>query len=64
MIIEEMKTINGKEYKFSYSDNGKEIRQIETGLIFTDALDKATSNYTYEEVEDEIKNQFNKKSLI
>jgi len=51
MIIQEIQNIDGKNYKYTYSDNGKEIRQVETGLIFVDALDKINSTFTYEEVE-------------
>ena len=38
----------------TYSDEGFKIRQIETGIIFDDALDLESANYTYEETEEKI----------
>lgn len=49
MIIQEIKNINGRDFKLTYSDNNKKIRQIETGEIYIDALDTLNSNYSYEE---------------
>lgn len=37
-----------------YSDNKKMIRQIETDLLFEDAVDVIPCQYTYEETEDDI----------
>lgn len=54
MVIQEIKNIDGKDYKYTYSDSGKELRQVETGFIFTDALDKLNSSFSYEEVENEL----------
>lgn len=34
----------------SYSDQGFPIKQIETGIIYAEAIDKDASTYTYEEV--------------
>ena len=36
-----------------YSDEGKHLKQVETGIIYDEAVDIATSEYTYEEVDDE-----------
>lgn len=38
----------------TYSDEGFKIRQVETGIIFDDALDLESANYTYEETEEKI----------
>lgn len=34
-----------------YSDSGKDIVQIETGTIYSDAIDKLPCLYSYEEIE-------------
>lgn len=34
-----------------YSDSGMKIRQIETGVIYEDAVDDYPSAYTYEETD-------------
>lgn len=41
----------------TYSDNNKKIRQIETDIIYDEAIDVETSLYTYEETEEEIENE-------
>lgn len=38
----------------TYSDEGFKIRQVETGIIFDDALDLESASYTYEETEEKI----------
>lgn len=38
----------------TYSDEGFKIRQVETGIIFDDALDLESANYTYEETEEKV----------
>lgn len=38
----------------TYSDEGFKIRQVETGIIFDDALDLNSANYTYEETDEKI----------
>lgn len=35
----------------TYSDSGKELLQIETGAIYSEAIDVETTAYTYQEVE-------------
>lgn len=37
-----------------YSDIGMMIRQIETGIIYQDAVDKIPCRYTYEETDEPI----------
>lgn len=39
----------------SYSDRGFYIRQIETGNVYSEAIDVENASYTYEEIEDKIK---------
>lgn len=41
---------NGVVLTHTYSDEGKQIRQIETGVIYDEAYD-IPNTYTYEEVE-------------
>ena len=48
MILAEM--IDGRIRH--YSDNGKRIRQIETGIVYDDALDVMPCRYTYEETDE------------
>lgn len=35
----------------TYSDSGKELLQIETGAIYSEAIDVENTAYTYQEVE-------------
>ena len=49
MIVKE--TINENLIRH-YSDEKKKIRQIETGLIYAEAVDVIPCEYTYEEVEE------------
>lgn len=51
MIVEEILTINDQECKLTYSNNNKYIKQLETDKIFDSALDRLTSNFSYEETE-------------
>lgn len=37
----------------TYSDSDKSIRQIETGIIYSEAYDNMPVKYTYEEVEED-----------
>lgn len=37
-----------------YSDRGVKIRQVETGIIYEDAVDIVPCPYTYEETDDPI----------
>ena len=36
----------------TYSDINHKIKQIETGIIFDEAIDVENANYTYEETDD------------
>lgn len=51
MIVEEKINYENEEYIKHYSDAHKYIRQIETGLLFEEAEDRADSNYSYVESE-------------
>ena len=51
MIVKE--TISEKLVRH-YSDEGRPIRQIETGVIYNEAVDVVPCRFTYEEVEDGI----------
>ena len=48
MIIEEMVTPKRIRH---YSDENLKIRQIETGRIYDDAVDRYPCKYTYEETD-------------
>lgn len=43
----------GKLYR-TYSDEGYKLRQIETGVIYDEAIDAENVLYTYEETEEKI----------
>lgn len=47
-------TINDKVYERTYSDEDLRIRQIETGIIYDDAVDVIPNKYTYEETNEPI----------
>ena len=51
MVIKE--TINEKLVRH-YSDEGKMIRQVETGYVYVEAVDVIPCRYTYEETDREI----------
>lgn len=38
-----------------YSDEGYKIKQVETGIIYAEAIDTEKTNYTYEETNIKIK---------
>lgn len=38
----------------TYSDENFRIKQVETGMIFDEAIDVEASNYTYEETDEKI----------
>lgn len=42
-----------------YSDEGYKIRQVETGIIYEDAVDVLPCRYTYEETEEPIYDSMN-----
>lgn len=40
----------------TYSDENYKIRQIETGVVYDEAIDVEEAGYTYEETEEKIEN--------
>ena len=40
-----------------YSDNGMKIRQVETGVVYDDAIDVLPCKYTYEETDEPIESE-------
>ena len=54
MIIEKLIEINGKNLIQHESDCGKVIRQVETGIEYSSAVDVIPCKYTYEETEKDI----------
>lgn len=54
MLVQEIKTIEDKEYQYTYSDAGFFIRQIETGHLYNDAMDLIPCPYSYEETDEPI----------
>lgn len=50
MIIQENITVNGVDLVKTYSDTYT-IRQVETGIVYTEAID-IPNRYTYEETEE------------
>ena len=40
----------------TYSDKGLKIRQIETNIVYDEAIDVESASFTYEETEIDIKN--------
>lgn len=54
MIIETLIKANGKTLIKHESDSGKYIRQVETGIEYSSAVDIVPCRYTYEETEREI----------
>lgn len=57
MIVIEEVEIRNKTYKKTYSDEGYKIRQIETGIIYDEAIDILESTYTYEETDEPIEQE-------
>lgn len=39
----------------TYSDEGFQIRQIETGAVYDEAIDVETTNFTYEETGEKVR---------
>lgn len=53
MIIEQIVDENHVRH---YSDNDMKIRQIETGIVYEEAVDVTPCRYTYEETDEPIEN--------
>lgn len=51
MIISENLTILGRELVKRYSDSGYYIRQDQTGIDYSEAIDVAESEFTYTETD-------------
>ena len=49
MIVSE---ILGDKFIRHYSDNGKKIRQVETGVVYDEAVDVFPCRYTYTETDE------------
>lgn len=56
MIKKELYTIreNGIKLYRTYSDEHFKIKQLETGVIYDEAIDIETADYTYEETTEKI----------
>lgn len=56
MIVREFYRIreDGVNLYRTYSDENYKIRQIETGVIYDEAIDVENAEYTYEETEEKI----------
>lgn len=54
MIVTEQIEINKRKLKRTYSDTNNRIRQIETGIIYDEAVDVLNAEFTYEETEEMI----------
>lgn len=60
MIIETLIEVNGRTLVKHESDAGKMIRQVETGIEYSETVDIVPCRYTYEETDKEItKAEFN-----
>ena len=59
MIVKEfyMKREDGINLYITYSDESYYIRQIETGAIYSEAIDVENSSYTYEETDELIEKE-------
>ena len=51
MIIKENLIIKNKPFVKQYSDKNLKIRQIETDVLYDEAIDVENSTYTYEETD-------------
>lgn len=47
-----------------YSDADKKLRQIETGILYSEAVDVIPCRYTYEESEEDIERPVHLKELL
>ena len=57
MIVTEIVTIRRKQYRKTYSNEGYYIRKVGTEEEYTEALDRLTSDYTYEETDRKIEQE-------
>lgn len=54
MLIQEIVTINDKQFKHSYSSDNKYIKQIETEALYKDAYDILIREFHYIETDTDI----------
>ena len=54
MIKYEFLTINNKDFVKTFSDEGKYIQHVETGIKYSEAIDILPSKYTYIETNEPI----------
>lgn len=54
MVKVENVTINGKEFKKTYSDEGYYIQKKGTEQVYSEAIDIPSANYEYEETDKKI----------
>lgn len=52
MIKQEKLVINKKNFTKTYSDSGKYILQVETGVKYNEAIDVENAPYTYQETDE------------
>lgn len=57
MIVQERTTINGTEFLHTYSDSGMMLMQVETGTMYSDAIDVIPCKYTYTETDTPIESE-------
>lgn len=59
MIVREyFKTRNDGVNLFrTYSDEGYMVKQVETGIVYDEAIDVESANYTYEETDEKIESE-------
>ena len=50
---------DGVELIRTYSDANFKIRQVETGILYDEAIDVKNSGYTYEETDKKIESEVN-----
>ena len=49
---------DGVNLYISKSDNGFKILQAETGIVYDEAIDVETANYTYQETEEKVGEEY------
>ena len=57
MIRQETLIIKGKKFIKTYSDSGYYIKQVETGIVYGEAIDVENAPYTYIETDEVIENE-------
>ena len=57
MVKVENVTINGKEFKKTYSDEGYYIQKKGTEQVYSEAIDIPSAKYEYEETDKKIEQQ-------